>query len=63
MNPVEIYHYINDNYNGKNKTEDEINKLYEKIKEKIKKPKKFKFLEKMEILSPELQKLYYEEKN
>ena len=63
MNPVEIYHYINDNYNGKNKTEDEINKLYEKIKEKIKKPKKFKFLEKMEFLSPELEKLYYEEKN
>ena len=47
MNPVEIYHFINDNFNGKNKKEDEINELYEKIKEKIKKPKKFKFLEKM----------------
>ena len=63
MNPVEIYHFINNNYSGKNKTEDEINKLFEKIKEKIKKPKKLKFLEKMEFLSPELQKLYYEEKN
>ena len=63
MNPVEIYHYINDNYKGKEKSEEEINELYEKIKKDINKPKKLKFLEKIDFLDEVQERIYYEEKN
>ena len=63
MDPVEIYHYINDNYKGKDKSEEEINELYEKIKKELNKPKKLKFLEKIDFIGEVEKKLFYEEKN
>lgn len=63
MNPLEIYHYINNNYKDIINNEEEINKLYEKIKEKIQKPKYFSFLKYINFISKEQEKMYYEEKN
>ena len=63
MNPLEIYHFINNNFKGKNKTEEEINELYEKIKEKIKKAKIFQFLENVNFLDEEQETIFNEEKN
>ena len=63
MNPLEIYHFINDNFKDVNKNETEINELYDRIKEKIKKPKYFKFQEYIHFLDKEQEKNYYEEKN
>ena len=45
MNPLEIYEYINKNYNHKNKTKDEINfNLYYKMKDNIIKNRTFDFM-------------------
>ena len=63
MNPLELYQYINNNYKNITKDEKQINELYEKIKEKIRKPKYFNFLEKIDFYNKEHEKLYYEEKN
>ena len=63
MNPLEIYHYINNNYKNKINDEKQINELYEKIKEKIKKPKYFEFLKYINFINKENEKFYYEEKN
>ena len=50
MNPVEIYEYINHNYNIKNKTKDNINfNLYYKIKDNIIKNRTFFFMSKFEF--------------
>ena len=50
MNPVEIYEYINHNYNIKHKTKDNINfNLYYKIKENIIKNRTFFFMSKFEF--------------
>ena len=63
MNPLEIYHYINENFKNINKNETEINQLYDKIKEKIRKKKYFKFQKYINFLDKEQEKIYYEEKN
>ena len=63
MNPLELYQYINNNYKNITKDEKQINELYEIIKEKIRKPKYFNFLEKIDFYNKEHEKLYYEEKN
>ena len=45
LNPLEIYDYINNNYQNKNKTKDEINfNLYYKIKDDIMKNRTFNFM-------------------
>jgi len=45
LNPLEIYDYININYQNKNKTKDEINfNLYYKIKDDIMKNRTFNFM-------------------
>ena len=45
LNPLEIYDYINNNYQNKNKTKDEINfYLYYKIKDDIMKNRTFNFM-------------------
>ena len=45
LNPLEIYYYINNNYQNKNKTKDEINfNLYYKIKDDIMKNRTFNFM-------------------
>ena len=45
LNPLEIYDYINDNYQNKNKTKDEINfNFYYKIKDDIMKNRTFNFM-------------------
>ena len=45
LNPLEIYDYINNNYQNKNKTKDEINfNFYYKIKDDIMKNRTFNFM-------------------
>ena len=45
LNPLEIYDYINNNYQNENKTKDEINfNLYYKIKDDIMKNRTFNFM-------------------
>ena len=45
LNPLEIYEYINNNYQNKNKTKDELNfNLYYKIKDDIMKNRTFNFM-------------------
>ena len=63
MNPVEIYKYINDNFQKIKKTKEEINKLFEKIKKDIIKPKYFNFLNFYYFLNKQQEMEYYEEKN
>ena len=63
MNPVEIYKYINDNYIVLNKTDKEINSLYDKIKIKIIKPKYFNFLNYIYFVNKKQKEIYYNEKN
>ena len=63
MNPVEIYKYINDNFQKIKKTKEEINKLFEKIKKDIIKPKHFNFLNFYYFLNKQQEMEYYEEKN
>ena len=63
FNPVEIYKYINDNFRKLNKTRNEINSLYDKIKAKIIKPKYFDFLNKIYFVNKKQEDIYYEEKN
>ena len=63
MNPVELYEYINANFITLNKTEKEINSLYDKIKSKITKPKLFDFLNYIYFLNKQQEEIYFEEKN
>ena len=62
MNPVEIYHFINDNYKNVTNDEKSMNKLYNEIKEKLKKEKIYKFLKYVNFLDEEQKRIYYEEK-
>ena len=63
MNPVELYKYINENFTSINKDDKEINSLYDKIKDKIIKPKYFEFLNYIYFLDEKQEKEYLEEKN
>ena len=63
MNPVEIYKYINENFTSINKDDKEIYSLYDKIKDKIIKPKYFEFLNYTYFLDEKQEKEYLEEKN
>ena len=63
MNPVEIYKFINENFTSLNKDDKEINSLYDKIKEKIIKPKFLNFLNYTYFVDEKQEKEYLEEKN
>ena len=63
MNPLEIYKYINENFTSLNKDDKEINSLYDKIKEKIIKPKLLNFLNYTYFVDEKQEKEYLEEKN
>ena len=63
MNPVEIYKYINENFKSLNKTSQEINSLYNKIKQNIIKPKHFSFYDYIYFFNEKQEKEYLEEKN
>ena len=63
MNPVEIFQFINNNFKSINKTNKEINSLYEKIKTKIIKPKYFNFLNNIYFVNKQQEDIYYQEKN
>jgi hypothetical protein len=63
MNPLEIYHFINSNFKDKKDNEKEINKLYETIKDKIKKPKRYSFLKYVDFFDKGQEKDFYEQKN
>ena len=63
MNPVEIYKFINENFTSLNKEDKEINSLYDKIKEKIIKPKFLNFLNYTYFVDEKQEKEYLEEKN
>jgi hypothetical protein len=63
MNPLEIYKYINENFTSLNKDDKEINSLYDKIKEKIIKPKFLNFLNYTYFVDEKQEKEYLEEKN
>ena len=63
MNPVEIYHFINDNYKNVTNDEKSMNKLYTEIKDKLKKEKTYKFLKYVNFIDEEQKRIYYEEKD
>ena len=63
MNPLEIYKFINENFTSLNKDDKEINSLYDKIKEKIIKPKFLNFLNYTYFVDEKQEKEYLEEKN
>ena len=63
MNPVEIYHFINDYYNNVTNDEKSMNKLYSEIKDKLKKEKTYKFLKYINFIDEEQKRIYYEEKD
>jgi len=62
MNPVEIYHFINDNYKNVINDELRMNKLYSQIKDKLKKKESYKFLKYINFIDEEQKRIYYEEK-
>ena len=62
MNPVEIYHFINDNYKNVINDELRMNKLYSQIKDKLKKKESYKFLKYINFIDEEQKRTYYEEK-
>jgi hypothetical protein len=63
FNPVELYNYINENFPSLNKTKKEINSLYDKIKQKIRKKKYFDFLNYIDFVDEQQKEAYFEENN
>ena len=63
FNPVELYNYINENFPSLNKTKKEINSLYDKIKQKIRKKKYFDFLNYIDFVDERQKEAYFEENN
>ena len=63
FNPVELYDYINENFPSLNKTKKEINSLYDKIKQKIRKKKYFDFLNYIDFVDEQQKEAYFEENN
>ena len=63
FNPVELYNYINENFPSLNNTKKEINSLYDKIKQKIRKKKYFDFLNYIDFVDEQQKEAYFEENN
>ena len=60
---MELYNYINENFPSLNKTKKEINSLYDKIKQKIRKKKYFDFLNYIDFVDEQQKEAYFEENN